>query len=397
MRSTMRSVVFRLTVSGVALSTIHCASTDGTVADAGLGSGGSSGGRSGGTGGSSPAITGGAANGGTTGSTGGSGSSGGVASGGSAGSNGDGGARASGGEASDGAAGAGGGEATDGGPFTDPFGVRRIYGTIPGGREWYLPADAETPNAEWNVEDNPVTKVSPGVFHTLGNDGEVRLTVSSPSGKAWWRNVEMTAYFRYTAPHDSNGQARHWELLARTERHSGNSASGSSINRGVAAPAGTATWPGYPFGSGTVNVHCLGSSYHGNAYVDGHVLFEKEITHTEGYAPQRGSTQTPDLANPLNRWFGYKFVVRNADANRRVHLELWLDASADGTWRRVMQYDDSAGKWAADGNLDGCGSSPFAYSTDQLITWAGPWLIFRSDSIATDFRWLSAREVGPIE
>jgi hypothetical protein len=30
------------------------------------------------------------------------------------------------------------------------------------------------------------------------------------------------------------------------------------------------------------------------------------------------------------------------------------------------------------------------------MTWAGPWLIFRSDSIAMDFRWSSAREIAAL-
>src|SRR4029450_5362065 len=129
-----------------------------------------------------------------------------------------------------------------------------------------------------------------GVFHTLGNDGETRLTVSSPPGKAWWRNVEMTGYFRYTEPHDSNGQERHWELLARCERHSSTDVNGNDINLGVPAPPGTATWPRYPYGDITVHPRCLGSSYHANFYVAGYGLFEKEISQIGGYASQRGET-----------------------------------------------------------------------------------------------------------
>jgi hypothetical protein len=284
----------------------------------------------------------------------------------------------------------------DAAPTADRFGVRMLYPTLADGREWYLPEDAERASGEWNVETNPVSKVASGVFHTLGSNGEVRLSVGSPAGRAWWRNVEMTGYYRYTAAHDSNGQERHWELLARCEKHSENDVAGNRINGGVAAPAATAVWPGYPFGSATINGHCLGSSYHGNLYVDGRALFEKEISHTEGYASQRAEVDAPGMDNPQNRWIGYKFVLRNADADRRVHLELWLDARADGNWQRVSQADDSKASWSAPGDLDGCSAAPFKYANDQLITWAGPWITFRSDSMEVDFRWLSAREIAPL-
>jgi hypothetical protein len=57
--------------------------------------------------------------------------------------------------------------------------------------------DPDATGDRWQPETNDVTKVSAGVFDTLGQDGQVRLNVVSPSGKAWWRNVEMTGYFRY--------------------------------------------------------------------------------------------------------------------------------------------------------------------------------------------------------
>jgi hypothetical protein len=280
---------------------------------------------------------------------------------------------------------------------SDRFGVRMLYPTVTGGREWTLPDTAESASNEWNVETNPVTRVAAGVFHTLGNNGEVRLTVGSPSGRAWWRNVEMTAYFRYTAPHDSNDQLRHWEFVTRSERHARGTASASSINGGVSAPVGTATWPGYPFGGASVTANCLGSSYHGNFYPEGRGLFEKEITHTEGYASQRAASTVSGFANPQQRWFGLKYVIRNAGNDQRVHMELWLDANSGGDWQRLSQTDDSAGAWVKSASeIDGCTKPPFSYTLDQLITWAGPWVVFRSDSVEMDFRALSVREIAAL-
>lgn len=280
---------------------------------------------------------------------------------------------------------------------TDKFGVRMLYPTAPKARTWTLPDDAEQPSSEWNVEREQVTRVSAGVFHTLGSDGEVRLGVGSPAGKSWWRNVEITGYFRYTEAHDSNGQLRHWELLARGERHAQAKIMGSAINGGSAAPAGSATWPGYPFAGTAVNAQCLGSSYHGNFYPEGRGLFEKELSHSAGYASQRAPSTMKAFPDPTMRWFGLKLVVRNADNNKRVHLELWIDAMANGDWKMLTETDDVPGAWSAsNGELDGCAAPPFSFSRDQLLTWAGPWVIFRSDSLGMDFRWLSVREISPL-
>jgi hypothetical protein len=65
--------------------------------------------------------------------------------------------------------------------------------------------------------------------------------------------------------------------------------------------------------------------------------------------------------------------------------------------RLLTQGDDTSGSWASRNEaLDGCTTAPFSYQPDQLMIWAGPWLVFRSDSIAVDFRWLSAREIAPL-
>ena len=292
------------------------------------------------------------------------------------------------------------GTSTSGDPATtiigasrDRFGVLKIYPTKLGGREWYLPDDADRMSQEWNVEANPVTRVGAGVFRTAGNNGETRLTVGSPLNKTWWRNVEMTGYFRYMRPHDSYDQERHWEFLARSGVHTSNDVRPGDINGGIGAPPGTPAWPGYPFGAGAVNGHCLGTSYHGNLYVAGYALFEKEVSHIAGYSGPRGRIDGV-LKNPEGRWFGFKFVLRNADFGRRVHMEIWLDAQANGGWKRISTYDDVAGRWpAAQAAVDGCTKAPFSYRPDQLITWAGPWLTFRSDSIEVEFKSFSAREI----
>jgi hypothetical protein len=283
-------------------------------------------------------------------------------------------------------------------PRTDPFGVLEMYETLPGGREWFLPADAERASAEWKPQGATtiVTRVAPGEFHTDGQAGQVRLVVTSPAGKPWWRNFEATAYFRQTSTLASADQVPHWELLGRGERHSGTLVSGEAVNDGVPAPPGTATWPGYPFGAAPVNPRCLGTAYHGNAYPSGRLVFEKELSHTDGYGDhQRG--QVPLTPVEPGTWFGMKFVVRNVSSDRSVHLELWIDHAGDGSWFKATEVDDDAGSWPArTTTIDGCGAPPFSFATDQVITWAGPWLTFRSDAMGLDFKWLSVREIAPL-
>ena len=270
-----------------------------------------------------------------------------------------------------------------------------LYPTVAGGREWYL---SSTPPSDpaWRPESRSdlfVATGESGVFHAAG--AAPRFSVRSPAGAAWWRNVEMTGYVR----HDGSvpGDLRpHWEWYARGERHTAQPTDSSQINDGVAAPAGTATWPGYPYPSGALNQRCLATSYHANLYVGGEVHFEKEISWTQGYGEVRGLTQVPALRDLTGRWVGFKFVVRNEAAGRFVALEAWVDADAMGDWVRVAKVEDR-GDWVArDPNIDGCGAPPFAYTPSQVLLWAGPWVTFRTDSTSADYKWLSVREISAL-
>src|SRR5262249_15724309 len=154
-------------------------------------------------------------------------------------------------------------------PKTDRFGVAEIYPTAPNGREWTLPDSAAQFDWQWHPEANDVTQVSPGVFHTQGSRGEIRLNVRSPQGAAWWHNVDMAGDDRETGTEPASSQKPHWELFARGERHNNRLTKGSDVNGGKRPPAGTVSWPGYPFPDDSpVIAQCLGSAYHGNIYPD---------------------------------------------------------------------------------------------------------------------------------
>jgi hypothetical protein len=282
-----------------------------------------------------------------------------------------------------------------GGATTDRFGVVAIYPTVSGGREWTLPASAENADLEWRPQATIASRCN-GAFFAVS--GRPRHDVVSPRGKTWWRNVEMTAYLRYqdTLNLDPT-QTPHWTFYARGERHTDQmTARPSTINDGVVAPPGTSTWPGYPFSS-DVPAPCLGTSIKGLLHVDGRVTWQKEISHTEGYTDERAAAQALPGGVKKGAWLGFKIVIRNSDSNHTVHMESWIDAAATGDWRQVTENDDRFGGWRATVlNLNGCGAAPFAYKPDQIITWAGPFVTFRSDNLVFDFKWASVREIAPL-
>jgi hypothetical protein len=78
-------------------------------------------------------------------------------------------------------------------------------------------------------------------------------------------------------------------------------------------------------------------------------------------------------------------------------MEIWLDQKGNGAWTLQRSVDDT-GDWWADQNRrwDGCDSSPFYFTKNQRLTWAAPWVTFRSDSVVWDFKWLSVREISPL-
>jgi hypothetical protein len=283
----------------------------------------------------------------------------------------------------------------------DRFGVRKVYPTVGGGREWFLPADAEKANPEWSPSNGArgalVRTGEAGVFRVRGGP---RLPVKSPAGKAWFRNVEVTAYYRYRsslppAEQQSPTNTFGYQLLVRGEQHRTGTIAGNRINDGVPPPRGTVAGPGYPFGSATVNAHCVAASLHGYVDIDGRVRFKKEISHTAGYTGERGRVTPFGGDVPSGRWFGTKYVVRNL-GSRGVHMELWMDLEANGSWRKVTESDDTGGWRAEDSAVDDCAGAPFRYTPDQLVTWAGPQVLFRFDNIETDVRWLSVREIAAL-
>jgi hypothetical protein len=228
------------------------------------------------------------------------------------------------------------------------------------------------------------------VFHVSGSP---RIAVSSPANKAWWRNVEVTIYLRFQAIVSGSDIEPEWQLYARGERHTESNINGSTINKGRPPPPGTATWPWYPM-SGTVNGHCVATSYKAYLFPTGRMTFKKEISHTAGYTGGRDDKDPlPSVAKGM--WIGFKEVVQNFKNDTAVHMESWLDRNADGNWTKINNVDDTGG-WSSSPGSDGCTSAPYNYKNDQIITWAGPDVDIRFDNLSSDFKAMSVREIDPL-
>jgi hypothetical protein len=100
-----------------------------------------------------------------------------------------------------------------------------------------------------------------------------------------------------------------------------------------------------------------------------------------------------------NAWLGIKFVVRNNRSADKVLLELWIDPQANGSWTLISSYTDQNGSghdWSAI-PMNGTDQAPYNIAFNQLLTWPGPWVCFRSDEMEMDFKELSVREIDPVE
>jgi hypothetical protein len=248
----------------------------------------------------------------------------------------------------------------------DPFGVREIYPTKPGGREWFMDRDdvmgdgvfqsgvAPAPNGDGTWYINTLRPGEP-------NQG-ARLDVTTPAGMDLWLNVEMTGYLRLIS--SSSAQELAWRTTS---------------------------------GSPHTNA-CDGYAYYATLLYSGErAAVLKEVWHPNGYitGPEVAMSPTTPLEG---RWIGFKAIRYNLQADTEVRVELWLDEHADGQWRKLAENTDDGWVAAQPFPADYDCKSPLTgepKTLDQIMNWPYPLVTFRADNAELDFDKLSVREIVP--
>jgi hypothetical protein len=271
----------------------------------------------------------------------------------------------------------------------DKFGIKEIYPTVKGGREWYVnmanprndPIFSLGSNQSIIKQNNSGSNNDNGndttsIADSLGNDSsiswritnpQVRLIVKTPPGAAQWKNVEITGYIRInstnitTAEHYQNDISNHIAWLARSGVH-------------------------------TYSAPCNGTALSGAIRDDGSVGWKKEIWFTGGYTNESGKAKP--TSSIIGRWISWKVAVYNIDNDKAVKMESYLDDKNNNNWVRVTNFTDSGG-WFADTSDKIFYSANCVKPKDYIITNSAPRVVFRADNMILDFKNLSVREIEP--
>jgi len=263
----------------------------------------------------------------------------------------------------------------------DKFGIREIYPTAIGGREWYINMSSPLSDKNFSLSGGGEKSSNASLANATSSNGQiirqpdgsyqlygvrktgkydfsVRLNVnaSNSSQSKWWKNVEMTGYVKVVNA-TSNNAALDW--YARGRLHISSSP-------------------------------CQGVAYHGGLRTEGSVFWQKEIWHPGGYTDYRGDV---NVTHPiLGRWVGFKAIMFNINNDSAVKLQAYLDDNASNHWKKVVDVIDDGG-WYAIAPDALFYSANCGRSRDYIILNAGPIATFRSDNMIWDFKDLSIREI----
>ena len=249
----------------------------------------------------------------------------------------------------------------------DSFGVEKIYQTKQGGNEWYVNMDDPTSTLR-NVRNVAFEKNPDGSWHVSAR--QIRMEAWSPANEKW-HNVEITMYAKMDAGTSASDLL---QMYSRGGHHSNSDP-------------------------------CSGSAYKARLYEDGRAAWTKEVTHP-AYAHNRGVV---DVAGSLeDKWVGFKAVIYNFEENGNtyVRMESYIDEDVTdengnlvvgNNWKLASVVEDKGGWGTPDGDFaDSCGRA-----RDEILTGPGGSgnqnvAAWRSDNMEWSFKYLSAREIDPL-
>jgi hypothetical protein len=249
---------------------------------------------------------------------------------------------------------------------SDRFGIKEIYPTKQGGREWYINMKNPANDSLFTIgtgKDDNITRQSDGSWRIAYQ--KVRMSVDTPPGTPMWKNVEITGYAKVNSlfPHNANSKVGYTDLawFARGGRH-------------------------------TQSSPCDGLALIGGIHDDGTVGWKKEIWFTGGYTDEMGQAKVTNSI--VGKWIGWKVIMYNINNNSAVKMESYLDDKNDNHWVKVTDIIDDGG-WFANSPDSIFYSANCGRAKDHIITEPGPDVAFRSDNLVWDFKNLSVREIQP--
>jgi hypothetical protein len=271
----------------------------------------------------------------------------------------------------------------------DKFGTKILYSSCNVSNEWacqwdqgkqrsfsFGPAGASDPQlifrGNGKYEIYGASNVRSGQMRVTGSCPRIYVRGSPletdvlPNTVQTWKNVEITFYANTTN-------------------------AGSNVSyAGIEAVARTNHYPD--------NALCSTRGYGGKINFDGRAQFEKECCHGPGNKQAATVYPFPNKGKmPLNKWIGYKFVIRSIEKETKAKLELFMDLTdgvAGGTWQKLTEFTDYEG-WSCDtpscctahkGKVLNAASFPNTYS-----------VYLRSDYLGEQFyKKFTIREIDPL-
>ena len=244
----------------------------------------------------------------------------------------------------------------------DKFGIKKMYPTTQGGREWFIDMINPKSDGIFSITSNyNITKQRDASWRI--DAPMVRMNIDTLPGVEPWKNIEITGYAKVVSKSSSsNNTDLDW------------SARGGRQNS---------------------SIPCEGTALHGGLHIDGSVGWKKEIWQVGGYTTERAKAKilTDSI---LGRWIGWKVVMYNINNDTAVKMESYIDNKNSNYWVKVADLVDNGG-WFANSPDNIFYSANCGKAKDYIITNGGPIVTFRSDNLVWDFKNLSVREIIPEE